>query len=79
MLSGGKVLNIIILIMALLGIMLILGKYKETFVPMTIPLERGTYPETEIQGILAGPYQMKKNAGLSDYTYETESKLYPGF
>ena len=42
-----------------------------------MPLEVGAYPDTEDGLILDGDYRMKKNAGLSDFTYEEESTLYP--
>ena len=59
--------------MALLGVVAILRGYKEAF----IPLQTGAYPDTEEGLILDGDYRMKKNAGLSNFTYEEESTLYP--
>ncbi len=71
--SRGTILNCMIFGMALLGVVAILRGYKETF----MPLGTGLYPETEDGLILDGDYPIKKNAGLSDFTYEEESTLYP--
>jgi len=62
-----------IFVMALLGVVAILRGYKEAFIPLGV----GAYPDTEDGLILDGDYRMKKNAGLSDFTYEEESTLYP--
>ncbi len=71
--SRGTLLNCMIFGMALLGVVAILGGYREAF----IPLGMGAYPEVEEGLILDGDYRMKKHAGLSNFTYEEESTLYP--
>ena len=71
--SRGTLLNCMIFGMALLGVVAILRGYKEAFIPLGV----GAYPDTEDGLILDGDYRMKKNAGLSDFTYEEESTLYP--
>jgi len=67
------VLNSILLVFAVLGIMSILLRYKESF------LSPGMYPSSDEQGILAGEYQMQPNPGLSSYNSTTAWELYPSY
>lgn len=66
-------LNILLCILAVLGIMLILANNKETF------LSPGIYPVTVDKGLLIGEYKMKKNPGLSNYSAATAWSLYPSY
>jgi len=71
--NRGAALNYVLFGMAILGILVILGGYKETF------LSPGIYPESDTKGLLFGDYKMKKNPGLSDMSASTAWKLYPSY
>ena len=66
-------LNILLCVLAVLGIMCILMKYKEGFI------SSGIYPLSEDKGLLYGEYKMKEHPGLSDYSAATAWSLYPSY
>ena len=66
-------LNVILCVLAVLGIMCILMKYKEGFI------SSGIYPLSEDKGLLYGEYKMKDQPGLSNYNASTAWSLYPSY
>ena len=66
-------LNIILCILAVLGIVFIVSNYKETF------LSPGVYPISDDKGLLLGEYKMKKHPGLSNYNASEAWQLYPSY
>ena len=66
-------LNIILCILAVLGIVFIVSNYKETF------LSPGVYPVSDDKGLLIGEYKMKKHPGLSNYNASEAWQLYPSY
>ena len=61
--NTGLSLNCVLIAIMILGIILVLGGSKETF--MSAP-----YPQSVEKGILYGDYPMAANPGLSSATYK---------
>lgn len=68
--NTGLSLNCVLIAIMILGIILVLGGSKETF--MSAP-----YPQSVEKGILYDDYPMAANPGLSSATYKTQWKQYP--
>jgi len=69
--SRGLLLNGILCGIIVLGILVILGGAKETFI------SRGAYPKSLDKRILSDTYPMKTPGGLSNWNYSNQWELYP--
>ncbi len=67
----GSALNCILFGMGILGILTILGGYKETF------LSPGIYPIADTKGLLVGDYPEQKKPGVSNWGAAQAWPLYP--
>jgi len=66
-----KLLHYILFCMLFLAIFFVYHGTRETFIP------HGLYPKSVVSPLLSGTYPLKQPGGLSKYTYETQSELYP--
>jgi hypothetical protein len=66
-----SILNIVLFILAVLGITYVIGGYTESFIP------RGDYPYSQDNPLLSPDYPVKSNPSLSDYTSSKLSQEQP--